>query len=194
MPKPGDLQIRLLKEVGPDQCLTIDVLADAMQTTRHIVSLVATRLITRGYLERAEIGCFRLTGEGKTALAEGRKITSGPIGPHTGVRKPNRNSTLRKRLWNAMRVLGKFTISDLVSNAARGEEKDAYNNARRYVRGLDRAGYFRNLRGVKGNSLTSNNLKRFALIRNSGPEAPMLRPSKSEVYDPNTGEAHPWIG
>lgn len=193
MTRPGETMMRLLRTLGPERCLTLDALAGRMAASRKNVSEAATRLISRGYVERVERGCFRLTAEGRRALAEGRTVTSGPNGPHTGPRKPNRRS-LRGRLWNAMRVLGKFTVADLVRLAGAGAEKGAYSNAWGYVRGLEKAGYFRRLPGVKGEHLTSNRLKRFMLVRNDGLEPPTVRPRKGEVWDPNTGEVHPWSG
>ena len=78
-----------------------------------------------------------------------------------------RKPRARDRLWQSMRMLPEFTLPDLVATA-----ETSYDNAKKYVRGLERAGYLRRARekrnGRKGGHAA------WRLVRDTGPRAPRL--------------------
>lgn len=182
-------QQAVLNALGAGDCLTIDCLSVRLTLTRKQISTAAARLIARGWLERVEAGCFRLTPAGRDALAAGTPITSGPRGKMTR-RRPVRDS-LCTRLWRAMRLLKKFGLAELLELAAR-DEKNPKHGAQRYVTGLAKAGYLlRHQRRSLGTAPTSPGHVRWTLIRDTGDLPPMLRRGGRVVFDPNTGEDNP---
>ena len=102
------------------------------------------------------------------------------IGDHT--RLLNRKPVARDRAWQSMRMLRQFSIPDLVATAEIGAE-----NAAKYVRGLERAGYLRvgqpQRAGVKAGHAI------YRLVRDSGPRAPRMQ-SNGQTYDPNQQQRH----
>jgi len=179
----------VLRHLGMDVCRTPDDLAAATGLTNHNVVAAAGRLIARGLADRREVGCYVLTPEGAAFLAGGKVVKSGPVGPLER-ETPRRmaRATTRDRLWSAMRILGKFSLGDLLALADEGRR--GYANARNYLSILTRAGYLRELpRREPGTAVTSNGFKRWALVRNTGPAAPVWRPRNGQIYDLNLGEA-----
>jgi hypothetical protein len=173
----------------PQTCLTIDELDALLGLPRKEIVKSTLRLMSRGLLERVERGCYQLTLAGIESRAFGEALTSGPIGPGT-TKSRKKKPNLRTRLWRAMCVKQKFTINDLVAICAKGFEKNARENARKYLRALEQAGYLRTLPKQHGEALTSNGFKRFMLIRQTGPQAPEVKRNGQNVYDPNTGVLH----
>lgn len=188
---PGELPTTILRCLADGACRTIDELDDLLDLTRRQISDGAARLILRDYAERVEIGCYQLTAAGLEVAQAGTTIKCGPLGPHTCKSKKPGKDTFRRRLWNAMRVGGTFTIPDLVM-AARRDDADPTGNATRYVRRLVTAGYIQELpqreRGVRP---TSNGFKRFRLVRNTGPIPPAWSPKRKVLHDYNTREDVP---
>lgn len=97
-----------------------------------------------------------------------------------GARSSRRPATdARARAWTSMRILRRFTAPDLITSASVTPE-----NAQKYLRELERAGFIRRLpgfrSGVPGHFLT------FQLVRNAGPKAPICS-KDGLVLDPNTG-------
>lgn len=171
------------------RCVPIDELSVAARLEHRQVSNGVAGLIARGYAVRRERGCYEATEEGVAVHAAGTPLTSGPAGPMER-RQPVANA-LRTRLWRAMRMKGKFVLGDLLNLAAAGDEADAPGNARHYIRALVAAGYLTELRRSKGERRGSNGVRRYALLRDSGPRPPIARRGQTEVYDPNTGTVHP---
>lgn len=183
------LQEAVRDKLPPQSCLTIDELDTALPDhSRKSIVKATLKLMTRGLLERVELGCYQLTDKGIQSRSNGETLTSGPNAPHTAKARKQKGSNLRQRVWRVMPVKQKFTIDDLLGVAANGEEKNARNNVQKYLRFLSEAGYLRELRRVPGEALTSNGFKRYQLIRHTGPKAPV--PRKNGVYDRNTGEFH----
>lgn len=187
--EPGEIPTTILHCLADGACRTIDELDHVLGLTRRQISDGAAKLVLRDYLERVEAGCYQLTPAGVAAARSGTKISSGPWRPDTArARKPIRD-TFRKRVWNAMRVGGTFTISDLVMAASRPGDADPENNAARYVRHLVRAGYVHELGNrQRGTKPTSNGFKRYRLVKNTGPLAPTYSPKRRIVHDHNTRE------
>lgn len=99
-------------------------------------------------------------------------------------RTPNAYSTrsssvATQKVWQAMRVLRRFTVADLVATAEVGESL-----ARKYVRALAQAGHLVNARPRVSGRPGSWEL--WQLLRDSGPQAPIKR-THGGVYDPNSG-------
>lgn len=185
--KPGRLARALLLELAENGRQDTATLAGRLNASRHQVSNAAALLARRGLLSRPATGVYQLTRSGRAASVEGVNLTSGPKGPHGKV--PAYRDTFRERVWRSMRIRRRFTIGDVVSDAARETEKDARNNATRYVGILRRAGYVRALpRRRQGTAPTSNGFKVFALIRDTGPRAPVWRQARGVVHDFNLGE------
>lgn len=173
----------VLAALGSGECRTIDVLAEILPLTRAQVSSACARLISRALVVRIETGCFRATGDGLVALARGVDIKSGPRGPRPAGAPARRvrHVTQRDRLWQAMRIKGKFSVPELLELAG-----GSAANAQRYLARLARAGYLLELpRRGAGTAPTSNGFKRWALIRDTGPLAPLWRPRLRQVFDPN---------
>lgn len=167
-------------------CRTPEALAAQTGAERKAVVKAVGRLIARGWAERAEIGCYRLTAAGAQALAAGVRITSGPNGPLTARRPPRRRAApLYELIWRALRIRGKATIADLLELAGR-DGRTAANTAAVYLRVLARAGYLRVLpRREPGTAPTSNGYKRYQLLRDTGPLAPVARLHRRALFDPN---------
>lgn len=177
-------QTRMLYHLDAS-CLTIGQIAEALELEHRQVSMAATALIRKGLLERAELGCFRLTAEGAAAQARGDVITSGPNGPHLTAKRPLPN-TLRQRAWNVIRMRRKFVIPDLLIAAAIGEERTAQNNLQRYCKALSQAGVLRQLAmKQRGSALSSPGFVRYTLVQDLGPIAPAYRQSQKALFDHN---------
>ncbi len=102
---------------------------------------------------------------------------------HRPTRTLRRSPRVRDRIWQSMRVLRRFTLPDLVATTGASRE-----NAKKYVRGLVRAGYLRCLspyaRGRKGGHAV------WMLARDTGPHAPRLQ-ADGQTYDPNERRVYP---
>lgn len=109
----------------------------------------------------------------------------GPKGPHG---KPHVVSgTLREKAWRAMRIKGKFTLSELLRAALAGEEaaRDPRSNIGRYIARLAKAGILVEMpRRAVPTSPTSNGEKRWLLVKDLGRQAPVAR-EDGTVFDPN---------
>lgn len=185
--KPGTTAQALLQELADGKRQNIGQLASALNASKRQVSDAAALLARRSLLTRPALGIYQLTEAGCDAAKTGVILTSGPKGPR-GKASLHRD-TFRVRAWRSMRIRRRFTIGEIVSDAAHNTEKNARNNALRYVGLLRRAGYVRELpRRQQGNALTSNGFKIFALIRDTGPQAPVWQQEKRAFHDFNTGE------
>lgn len=170
-------------------CATVDDLVAATCVPRRQVVKSMGALWHRGLAEPVDgNGCYRLTAAGEEARTAGRRLRSGPVRPHTGRRRPV-HGTMRERVWRALRIKVKATLPELVELAARGSERDAYGNARKYLRALEKAGYVRRLPArARGAAPTSPGHVKWVLLRNTGPAPPAWHPVRGEVEDLNTGE------
>lgn len=174
----ADHQTSILRVLPEDACWTTEQIAEATGLTHKAVTQAVSKLIRRDLAFRAERGCFQLTEAGAIAKADEAILTSAPLKPFTNMRKHRKS--LRVRAWRAARMLRKFTIGEVQATAAR-DERDAQGGVQRYLLLLERAGYLRRLR-KRGREL------RYALVRDTGPEAPMVHRDRHSIKDMNTGE------
>lgn len=187
---PGKAPTAILRALGSGSCLTIDRLAADLNLTRDQVSAAASCLFRRDYLMRMSIGCYQLTDAGMAAVAAGEEISCGIRGPRKKVRH-DRN-TLRERAWRAMRIRRRFTIADLVSDAATSDDGNPAKNIGAYLSSLAQAGYVRVLPNrIPGTTAGSNGFKRYMLARDTGPLAPVRMAKSCAMHDFNTGEDVP---
>lgn len=182
--------LALLAEAGPVGVPTVK-LAQLIGITSKRASKAAASLIARRYAARPRIGIYAITPTGKLALASGVRISSGPLDKSASVLVRKVTNGFRDRLWTSMRLRRTFTIRDLLADAESGE-KDAENDAGRYLRILASAGYVKIEAGREpGTKPGSNGFKRFRLAKNTGPRAPLHRSKLGLVHDFNTGEDLP---
>lgn len=86
-----------------------------------------------------------------------------------------------QQVWQSMRIMrGGFTVGDLLTTAQIGESA-----VHKYCRALAAAGYLRLVRARRSGHTGSRDL--WALVRDSGPTAPIRRHDGTGVFDPNTG-------
>lgn len=192
---PGKLQMAVLRQAGIMEPVTVAELATALDMPCKSVSKAASLLIARGYLSRRRVGLFDCTLAGREAIDSGRVITSGPLDAAANVLVRKATNGFRDRLWRSMRMRDgrSFTIHDLVCDAI-DQETDAINDASRYIRILRAAGFVRELPGrAPGTRPGSNGFKRFGLVKNTGPRAPLHRSKLGIVHDFNTGEDVPCV-
>lgn len=189
--KPGAVPTALLNHLAAgDVCLTVDQMAEALGVTRPQAANAAANLLRRAYLAKMAIGCFQLSDAGRAAAEAGTVITSGPKGK-TGAIPVHRN-TFRQRAWASIRFNGRFTIGQIVRAAARHDDQNARENARKYIAQLAAAGYVQELpRRAPGTCRNSNGFKRFMLVRDTGRRAPVYRAELRVMHDFNTGEDVP---
>ncbi|MBB4302320.1 putative transcriptional regulator of viral defense system [Rhodobium orientis] len=167
-------------------CLTTAAMVEATGIERRAVATACGRLVTRGWINRRAVGCFELSEKGREAVEAGETITSGPAGPLTQkVPRTRRRRTIRDKMWKTITTLQLFRLGDLETMAGASN-----TNARKYVLALEKAGYLIRMRREPGTAPTSNGFARWRLIHNTGPEAPVHRIGRREVYDRNTDETH----
>ncbi|MBY6117450.1 hypothetical protein KUW09_24895 [Mameliella alba] len=92
-------------------------------------------------------------------------------------------------MWRAMRRMPNFTPLDLAAHANAGGVEVSVEKARSYCRSLLAAGYLK----VRETAIPGRRQPRYQLIRNTGPQAPVVRRING-VMDPNEGEFLPLNG
>ncbi len=100
---------------------------------------------------------------------------------------------LRARAWWVLRKNRSMTLAELMLTVCDGDEKSAESNLGRWLNKLVCAGILTRER-VNDGKLTSNGSYRYALVKDLGPKAPVVRVSSSDVYNPNNGEIIPFTG
>lgn len=175
---------------APRECITEAQLVELTGHSAGSIEESCRKLRKHGLLVKTARGCHKLTDAGRAALAEGKKLHSGPNGPDLGRRQ--RKGTLRERAWRAMRLRRKFTIADLVMLCAEGAERDIESNLGKYLRALARAGYVRQLPVREApTSASGNGYVRYLLLRDHGAQAPVWRLQYGEIWDPNVERTYP---
>ncbi|MBY6244101.1 hypothetical protein [Methylosinus sp. Sm6] len=109
--------------------------------------------------------------------------------PKAPVRRPDPMHaplTAREAMWNAIRALDQFTVSELAVSASTEERPVAQRTADNYVRALLRVGVLQALAAperLKGRGSTPG-VYRLVKSANTGPQAPKLC-NAGFVFDPN---------
>lgn len=184
--QPGSVANALLVELQDGEARWLSNLATDMGRTKRQISDAAAQLRQRGLLLLDRPGYYKLNRAGIEAAQSGVRITSGPNGP-SGARRTVRN-TFRERAWRAMRVRRQFTLSDIIGDAE-SDDKNPHNNLMRYVRYLSWCGYLTELPvRQKGTKPGSNGFKRYRLVKNTDPRAPVYSEARQMLRDPNTKE------
>jgi hypothetical protein len=172
------------RDMGPDGCVTAERMAELTGWQPGRVNNAVEVLKRNELLTTRSLGCYRLTEAG-VEVVEGRarpRLKSGPKGKHGASRA--QDEALGARIWRALRILGKASLPDLMEIADSKGSRSEADHARRYLRALADAGYLRELRREPGTH------KRWLLVRDTGPQAPVPRSAWSELRDPNTGAVH----
>lgn len=185
---PGTVPNKLLGVLSDGESHRLDDLHAEMTYSKQQIIRAAVKLADHGLMDRhTEPGEYRLSERGLIQVRAGFRVNSGPATAHGKIRR--QHDTFRVRAWKAMRVLGIFTVGDVIAAAERGES-DPTDNLRSYLRVLVRAGYVIELQSkAAGTKLTSPGFKRYRLIRNTGSLAPVYRPERKVLFDFNTGHA-----
>ncbi len=181
-----------IAKAAPGECITAARMVETTGMDAGQIDHSCAKLILHGFIDRTGPGCYVLTEAGRTAIAEGKKIVSGPKGPTGKARRVA--DTVRERAWRAMRIRSKFSLPELVGLVTRDGDKDPESNVRKYLGALQKAGYLVKLpRREAGTAPTSNGYVRWMLLpeRNTGPLAPVWSPGRHSVRDPNTGAETP---
>lgn len=192
----ADQLLKLIGEHALDECITESKLVALSKLKEKQVENAVCKLRKHGLVTRTAPGCYRLTSEGKEALAaEAPVIRPGPKGTYQKVRI-HRHS-LRARVWRAIRIRRKFSIPEIEPLVLQGHEKNMRSNIGKYLKALELAGYLvRMKKREAGTAPTSNGFARWWLPddKNTGPIAPVWRPARNVVFDQNTGEEVPLCG
>ncbi|MDR3684741.1 MAG: hypothetical protein P4L11_13520 [Geothrix sp.] len=178
---------RILQALAPDpqrlgDRVSVGSLALSLGLTNVSVRFALYALKDRKLVRRCWKGVYAITPAGLQHLAEGKTITSGPKGPRTNP-SPFAPSTLRSRLWRALRLKRVASVDELLLLAAKGNEGNAKDDARRYLNALHKA-------GILDPAYTRTGPQRYLLLRDRGPLAPQWNKRQKRVFDPNDGTTY----
>ncbi len=151
----------------------------------------ALAALARRGLATSVAGTYACTPYGLIFMEGGGEISCGPSGPNRKTRVFE--GTVRAKAWRAMRIKGKFGLDDLGRAVLDGSEAgcEPLDNIRKYVLALLKAGYLLEMkRRTPGSAPTSNGCKRWMLVRDTGPKAPIAR-QNGEVWDQNESRVYP---
>lgn len=174
----------LLNVLAEGHDMTPSHAASLFKRSRNVAQNALANLARRG-LALSVCGAYAATPQGVSFIESGAEIKSGPRGPRGTPRIVN--DTLRVKVWRAIRIKGKFGLEDLARSVLDGSEpaQDPLNNIGRYVSALAATGYLVEMkRRTPGIAPTSPGKKRWMLVRDTGPQAPVRR-GNGEVYDQN---------
>lgn len=169
-------------------CITEERLVMVTGLTKRKVQESCRKLCHSGLLMKTGEGCHTITKAGLEALAAGARYRSGPKDSKQSGKRVWKN-TARILIWRAIRLRRKFSVPEIITLVADETRGDMTSNVQKYVRALAKAGYLIELpKREAGTALTSNGYKRWWLTddKDTGPEAPVWRPDRRTVYDPNT--------
>ncbi len=177
-----NLQKEIAEKIG-DMCLSNSDILSVMEGTASArqVNSSLCKLVTHGLVERMEKGCYQLTKKGFEALVSDNFYAEHNTAPRPCYKARPRNA--RDRIWQAMRILQKFTMADLAIRA-----ETTCNNVSKYLRPLEKAGYISFLRKAGDDKATSNGVNVYLLMRNTGEKRPLYKARFNWVIDQNTGE------
>lgn len=174
---PGTILLRAL--AGHLGHVRFGVLVEATGLTRLQVREGLDTLRGQGLAVMVWRGTWKLTPKGAEAAGQGLVLKPGPSGPRIA---PILHHHFRSRLWRAFRMMGKATIYGLLVPASRPEDGAPYENAKKYLDALVKAGFARRLPHKDGARTI------YALVRDTGPLPPQWNKRQHRVFDPNTRE------
>jgi hypothetical protein len=191
IPGPGtvpasldELSVRVFGEVFPVGSLKRKQLIKGLGA---LVSRGFVRAVKRekAAFQQSRTAGYELTDNGAAFRLLGKEIKSGPRKGHTGKSKPREN-TFRTRVWKALRFAKKATVFELIEVAgAPGNVRTAATNTHRYLQALEAVKVTRTLDlRAPGAAPTSNGFIRYALVKDLGPQAPVV--GTKGVFDPNS--------
>lgn len=165
-----------------DGHLTPTAIAAATGCSTAVIRHIAVKLRRLGLAGSEARGVYGITPAGREWIASGCVIQrTGPTERRTRTARG-----LRARAWWLMRQLGRWTLSDLLTTLADGSLKAPRTSLLRYIAALEEAGIVRrSKRKVPGTAPSSKGHVLWMLARDVGPKAPVLRPDRGELYDPN---------
>jgi len=166
----------VLREIGLQRGRANNAaLAERLQLTWRQVCAATARLLARGLVERSDIARYRLTADGRAllvALRRGRSGTAGDTSRRDLALRPLPD-TLKQRAWTAMRLVQRFTVPEILTLAARPDERDARDNLACYLKHLLTAGYVTVLPvRARGAGPQSKILRVYVLLRRDSEIAP----------------------
>ncbi|MDO6542788.1 hypothetical protein [Photobacterium sanguinicancri] len=158
---------------------SVGEVADATQIKRYKVSTFVQFLLRKGALKivRAKAPyLYAVKNDEVLQFGKGQRRGSG-ITHHRKVNKP------RRRMWNTMRVLRKFSRIDLMMAA-----EVASSTVSSFTQRLEKAGYIRKI-CLEGNK--KGECAMYLLVRNTGPDSPVDR-GKQGMWDVNEQKIYPF--
>ena len=177
-----------IRDSGMRECVTEERLLDLTGLSKRQVQDSCRLMRHHGLLTKTAEGCHQVTKAGMEAINAGARYRSGPKDEkHNG--KRIWVGTIRIRIWRAMRIRRKFSVPEIITLVADESSGDMTSNVQKYIRALAKAGYLIELpKREAGSAPTSNGYKRWWLTdeKDTGPKAPVWRPDRRTVFDPNT--------
>lgn len=173
--------LRALPECGR---ITAAKLALAAGLPRDTVPSVADKLKRRGYLEKLGGGCYALTAKGRTLRDSGiENLRRTKRGPRRGPPAQPRGRSARDKAWWHLRNLRKATLSELLRKM--GAPDSARDSVGTFLKALGAAGYLGSLRRNASGPIA------WVLVRNTGPQTPVVQRARAHVWDPNERQYYP---
>ena len=187
------------RDIHPDYYLQMDeystaepAIASYRGLTKKQVYWATMRLKHRGYIKHAthtDSGHKdeHISEKGRQAVEESFLIKSGPLRPHTGIRNPPKN-TISQYAWQVLRTKSTATAEEIANMMP---ELDDYaktlGTIRRLLGWWTKAKIIRRMQiREQGTHYNSRGKVRYQLQINLGPQHPIIRQRKHEIYDPNT--------
>lgn len=107
-------------------------------------------------------------------------------------RRRMKSGGLRAKAWWVLRNRKTATIETLLNTLGDANQKDAESNLRKYLAALVKAGILRTeAQRVPGKALTSNGFKKYVLVIDCGPDAPLYRVKLGHVFAPSISKSFP---
>jgi hypothetical protein len=168
---------------------TITDIFDATYVSRHTIRSYLSALVLAKYVERIEPDT---DARGADAAIRFRIIVD--PAPYNAPRLNRKGEPVTQgggveNMWRTMRMLQQFTPRDLAAHSTTDLINVNETTAKSYCSTLLRAGFLR----VVTKALPPKRQAVYRLIRNSGPNPPMIQRTK-QVFDPNTKKAYPVEG
>ncbi len=158
-------------------CRTSTEIKEALDSpARNQTNTAIGKLVTHGYIERLEKGCFVITDAGREALAIGDKAFNSAPKNQKLVGRRTKKRTTRDKIWAAMRMLQTFTYAELELRTGA-----AYTSLQPYLTALHKAGYLAIIRKIGRDKI-------YRLVNDTGFQTPQIKHNKKWVFDPNTGD------